>query len=205
MAAVTSGGASGANRSQVGLVDQWAQDLRNSHMATSFKLHTMPKPTVAIVNGHATGAGMSLALACDLRLCSDRARFGTAFRNVGLSGDFGASYFLPRIVGGGRARELMFTAEVLDAQKALEFGIANRVFGHDSFMDEALEFCATLASGPTAAFAHMKENLNHAETSTLSEALEREAFNQRFLRLSSDHREASRAFVEKRTPDFVGE
>lgn len=135
----------------------------------------------------------------------DRARFGTAFRNVGLSGDFGASYFLPRIVGGGRARELFFTAEMLDAQRALGLGIANRVFPHDELMDRALEFCGRIATGPTAAFAKMKENLNLAETAGLQAVLDQEAFYQRFLRLSTDHKEASRAFVEKREPRFSGQ
>ncbi len=120
MASRAAGSPGRAPVSMAGVVDRSAAELRAWHEATSLKLHTMPKPTVAIVNGHAMGAGMSLALACDLRLCSDRARFGTAFRNVGLSGDFGGSYFLQRIVGGGRARELFFTAEVLDAPRALE-------------------------------------------------------------------------------------
>ena len=81
---------------------------------TSCVLHTMPKPTIAMVNGHAVGAGLSLALACDIRIASDQAKLGTVFRNVGFSGDFGGSYFLPRLVGIGKARELYFTGEILD-------------------------------------------------------------------------------------------
>ncbi|HXH23501.1 MAG TPA: enoyl-CoA hydratase [Dehalococcoidia bacterium] len=204
MAAMASRGA-GSTGSPAGMVDRSAAQLRGFQNAVSLPLHTMAKPTVAIVNGVAAGAGFSIALACDVRLCSDRARFGTAFRNVGLSGDFGASFFLPRIVGSGRARELFFTAEIVDAQRALELGIANRVYEHDSLMEEALAFCAGLAAGPTAAMARMKENLNLAESGTLQAVLDQEAFYQRYGRLSSDHREGARAFAEKREPRFTGE
>ena len=191
--------------SVAGRVDRWTADLRSWQDNTVLKLHIMPKPAVALVNGHAVGAGFSLALACDLRLCSDVARFGTGFRNVGLSADFGMTYFLPRVVGGGLARELMFTAEVFDAQRALALGVANRVWPAADFMDAALAFCAELAAGPTAAFARMKENLNLAETAPLKAVLDQEAFFQRFNRLSSDHKEAVAAFVEKRSPVFRGE
>ncbi|HEY7270760.1 MAG TPA: enoyl-CoA hydratase-related protein [Dehalococcoidia bacterium] len=203
MAAAASGGARGES-SVAETLERWAAELRHWHDATSLRLHTMPKPVVAIVNGHATGAGMALALACDVRLCSDRARFGTAFRNVGLSGDFGLSYFLPLVAGTGRARELFFTAEVIDAAKALEYGIANRVFEHDSLTDEALAFCAALAAGPTGAFGRMKANLNLAESGSLQAVLDQEAFSQRLNRLSADHKEAAAAFVEKRQPQFRG-
>jgi 2-(1,2-epoxy-1,2-dihydrophenyl)acetyl-CoA isomerase len=179
--------------------------LRAWHEATSLKLHSMPKPTVALVNGVAVGAGLSLALACDLRFCSEQARFGTAFRNVGLSGDFGGSYFLQRLIGAGRARELYFTGEIIDAQRALDLGIANRVVAHELLMPDGLAFCATLASGPTAAFARMKDNLNFAETSSLQALLAHEALNQRLSNLSRDHKEAALAFVEKRQPEFRGE
>ena len=165
----------------------------------------MAKPTVAIVNGHAVGAGMSLALACDIRLCSPSAKFGTAFRNVGLSGDYGGSYFLQRLVGAGIARELYFTAEVLDAQSALRLGIANHVYEGDEWFQQALEFCARIASGPTATYARMKSNLNLAETGTLQQALDQEAMNMRISGMSQDSREAVLAFMEKREPKFIGE
>jgi 2-(1,2-epoxy-1,2-dihydrophenyl)acetyl-CoA isomerase len=181
------------------------EDLRQWHDSTSLRLHTMAKPTVALVNGVAVGAGFSVALACDIRIASERARFGTAFRNVGLSGDFGGSYLLPRIIGSGRAREMYFTAEIIDAQKALELGIANRVVPHDELLTSGLEFCAKLASGPTATYGRMKRNLNLAETSTLDELLDQEALLMRISGLSADSREAVRAFVEKREPQFIGE
>ena len=189
----------------VNWLDRNTADLRESHDATSLRLHTMGKPTVALVNGVAVGAGFSVALACDIRIASDKARFGTAFRNVGLSGDFGGSYFLQRLIGAGKARELYFTAEILDAAKALELGIVNRVVRHEEFMAEGLAFCAKLAAGPTASFGRMKRNLNLAETGTLDEVLDQEALHMRISGLSADSREAVRAFVEKREPNFIGE
>ena len=199
----TSGTAGDGNL--VTTLDARVRELRHSHNRTSFKLHTIGKPTVALVNGHAVGAGLSLALACDIRIASDRAKFGTAFKNVGLSGDFGGTYFLQRLVGAGKARELYFTAEILDAQRALEVGIANRVIPHDQFMEEGLAFCSMLAKGPTASYARIKENLNAAETRALQELLDLEALNMRISGFSRDSREAVSAFIEKREPRFVGE
>lgn len=186
-------------------LERTTSDLQAAQDSTSLRLHTMPKPVVALVNGVAVGAGFSVALACDIRIASDRARFGTAFRNVGLSGDFGGSYFLPRIVGAGLARELYFTAEIFDAQRALELGIANRVVPHDELLTTGMEFCAKLAAGPTATYGRMKRNLNLAETGTLDELLDQEALMMRISGMSADSREAVRAFVEKREPKFIGE
>ncbi|HNM76807.1 MAG TPA: enoyl-CoA hydratase [Tepidiformaceae bacterium] len=186
-------------------LERTTAELRAVHDITSLRLHTTPKPTIALVNGVAVGAGFSLALACDVRVCSDRARFGTAFRNVGLSGDFGGSYFLPRIVGAGKARELYLTAEIIDAQKALALGIANLVVPHDDLMTEGMAFCAKIAAGPTATYGRMKANLNLSETGTLQEVLDQEALNMRISGMSTDSREAVRAFVEKREPRFIGE
>jgi 2-(1,2-epoxy-1,2-dihydrophenyl)acetyl-CoA isomerase len=185
-------------------LERLTRELKRSQRATSLKLHTIGKPTVALVNGHAVGAGMSLALACDIRICSDKAKFGTAFRNVGLSGDYGGSYFLQRIVGPSKARELYFSAEIMDATRALELGIASRVLPAESLMPEGLAFCAKLAMGPTTAYARMKDNLAFAETSTLAELLDYEAVNQRLAGMSADSREAVASFLEKRPPNFTG-
>lgn len=179
--------------------------LRWNQEVTSLKLHTMNKPTVALVNGHAVGAGMSIALSCDLRFCSDQARFGAGFRNVGLSGDYGGSYYLQRLVGAGRAREMYFFGEVIDAQEAMSLGIANKVVPHDEFMEKGLEYCARLAAGPTAAFARMKQNLNLAAAATLKQVLDQEAAFMRIGTFDHDYKEATTAFVEKRPPVFRGE
>lgn len=184
--------------------EEAAASLAQVEEATSEALHSMPKPTVALVNGFAMGAGFSLALACDIRLCSDQARLGTAFRNVALSGDFGGAYFLPRLIGAGHARELYFTGEIIDAKRALELGLVNRVIPHDDLMTEGLAFCAKLAAGPTRALGRMKANLNAAEGSPLTQVLRQEALNQRFSSLDEDHRSAARAFVEKKEPVFQG-
>jgi len=180
-------------------------ELRESQRRTSYTLHTMPKPTIAMVNGHAVGAGLSLALACDIRIASDRAKFGTVFRNVGFSGDFGGSYFLQRLVGNEQARLLYFTGQVLEAREAERIGIVSKVVPHDDLEQETMAVASTIASGPALAYARMKENLNRAETSDLLTLLEQEALNMRLSGTTQDHREAARAFVEKRTPTFSGQ
>ena len=188
----------------IGMMDDAVRGLRESQLQTSYALHTMPKPTIAMVNGYAVGAGLSLALACDLRIASDQAKFGTAFRNVGLSGDFGGSYFMTRLVGIAKARELYFTAEIVGAEEALKLGLANRVVPHDTLEEETLAFAQKLAAGPTRTFARMKENLNLATHVDLKTLLDHEALNMRLSGMSNDSREAVRAFVEKRDPKFAG-
>jgi 2-(1,2-epoxy-1,2-dihydrophenyl)acetyl-CoA isomerase len=185
-------------------LDRLVAELRRRHDEVSLRLHTMPKPVVVLVNGPAVGAGFSIALACDIRLASDRARFGAAFRNVGLPGDFGGSYFLQRLCGAGIARELYFTAEIIDAARALELRIVNRVIPHDELLAQGLDFCRRLAEGPTGAYARMKENLNFAETATLEQVLDQEALHMRIAGFSADSREAVAAFLEKREPRFIG-
>lgn len=198
------GDGGGPPASVIGALDEGVAGLREAQMRTSHVLHTMPKPTVAMVNGHAVGAGLSLALACDLRIASDRAKFGTAFSNVGFSGDFGGSLFLSQLVGPGKARELYFTAEIIDAEEALRLGMVNRVVPHDTLTEETLAFAAKLAAGPTAAYARMKENLNLAQHVDLKTLLDHEALNMRLTSMSNDCRNALRAFIEKRDPKFQG-
>ena len=194
----------GARPSTFNLLEPSIGMLRESQMRTSYVLHTMGKPTIAAVNGHAVGAGLSLALACDLRIASDRAKFGTAFRNVALSGDFGGSHYMQRLVGMGKARELYFTAEIIEADEALRIGMVTRVVPHESLMDETMKWAAKMASGPTATMARTKENLNLGEHSDLRTLMDQEAFYQRLTSLTNDHREAVKAFVEKREPKFAG-
>ena len=193
-----------ASRSMVGGLDEGVAALREAQMGTSYVLHTMPKPTIAMVNGAAAGAGLSLALACDLRIVSDKAKFVTAFGNVGLSGDFGGSFYMTRLVGPGKARELYFTSEMVYAEEALKLGMVNRVVPHDKLTEETLALAAKLAAGPTTTFAHMKENFSLAEQGDLKALMDQEAFKQRLTSMTNDSREAVRAFNEKRDPMFTG-
>ena len=180
-----------------------AQTLR-SRMEVSRWLHEMPKPTIAMVRGAAAGAGLSMALACDLRIASDNARFGTAFARVGYSGDFGGSWFLTRLVGTAKARELYYTAELIDAAQALALGMVNRVVPDARLDDETMALARKIASGPRVALRYMKRNMNAAEHDGLAEHLDLEAWHHTRTGMTEDHREAARAFVEKREPVFKG-
>ena len=180
-----------------------AQALR-SRMEVSRWLHEMPKPTIAMVRGAAAGAGLSLALACDLRVAGDTARFATAFARVGYSGDFGGSWFLTQLVGTGKARELYFTTDIVDAREARELGMVNRVVPDARLEEETLALAARLARGPRIAYRYMKRNFNAAETGTLKDLLDLEAWHHTRCGLTEDHREAAKAFVEKRDPVFRG-
>lgn len=190
--------------SVIAALDAGVRELRASQAATSYVLHTMPKPTIAMVNGHAVGAGLSLALACDMRIASEKAKFGTAFRNVGFSGDFGGSWYLQRLVGYGKARELYLTGEIIDAGEAHRLGMANRVVPHDDLLGETLAVASRIASGPALAFARMKENFNLGSHVDLKTLLDHEALNMRLTGMTNDFREAAQAFVEKREPKFAG-
>jgi 2-(1,2-epoxy-1,2-dihydrophenyl)acetyl-CoA isomerase len=177
--------------------------LRRSEQASAL-LYEMPKVTIAAVNGPAAGAGLSLAMACDVRIASDVARFGTAFAKVGFSGDFGGTYLLTRLVGSAKARELYFMADVFDAQEALRIGLVNRVVPAASFKEEVEKLAMRIAAGPQIAYSYMKANLNAALNSNLAAILDREALGQSLTGRTQDHREAAKAFVEKREPKFQG-
>jgi 2-(1,2-epoxy-1,2-dihydrophenyl)acetyl-CoA isomerase len=180
-----------------------AQALR-SRMETSRWLHEMPKPTIAMMRGPAAGAGLSLAMACDMRIASDTVKLGTAFARVGYSGDFGGSYYLTQLVGTAKARELYFTADLLDAQQALGLGLVNRVVADARLEEETMALTSRLARGPRVAYRYMKRNMNAAETASLKDMLDLEAWNHTRTGMTEDHREAARAFVEKREPQFKG-
>ena len=188
--------------SQLGMEDA-VQRLR-ARMEVSRLLHEIPKPTIAMVNGPAAGAGLAMALACDLRVASASARFITAFAKVGFSGDFGGSYFLSKLVGTGKARELYYTGGQLSAAEALALGVANRVVADAELADDTMMLAKELARGPGIALGLMKQNFNSAETGTLSELLDLEALHQVRTARTEDHQEAARAFVEKRPPVFKG-
>lgn len=186
-----------------GSLDQRIAGLRRSE-EVSLLLHEIPKVTIAAVNGPAAGAGFSMCLACDIRIASDQARMGTAFARVGYSGDFGGSYFLTKIAGTAKARELYFTADMLSADEALTAGIVNRVVPAASFADEVHAFAKRIASGPRVAYSYMKANLNAAVYADVRTMLEREALGQSLTGLTEDHKEAVKAFLEKREPKFQG-
>jgi len=175
-----------------------------SRMEVSRILHELPKPTIAMINGPAAGAGLAFALACDLRIAGNSARFVTAFVRVGFSGDFGGSFFLTRLVGTAKARELYFTGRPVDAEEALSLGLVNRLVPDDQLADTTMELARSLAQGPQIALRLMKRNLNCAESCGLSELLDMEAAHQVETGRTEDHREAAKAFVEKRAPVFVG-
>ncbi len=179
--------------------------LREWQRATSLAIHRYPKPVVAALPGPAAGAGLSLALAADIRLAAERAILVTAFAGVGASGDFGGSWFLTRLVGPSKARELYFTSPRLSAAEACELGIVNRVLPDDGFEKAALDFCRTIANQAPIAIRLMKENLNRAIDCDLATALDAEATNMIASMSTADHREAAAAFVDKRDPVFRGE
>ncbi len=167
-------------------------------------LHRMPKPTVARVDGVAAGAGLNLALGCDLIVASDRSRFSEIFARRGLSVDFGGSWVLPRLVGLHRAKELVLLADMLSADEARAMGLVNRVVPVADLDEVVADWVARLAAGPPLALSMSKLLLNKGFESSLDQALEAEAQAQSVNLASADVREALAAFVDKRTPVFEG-
>ncbi len=163
-----------------------------------------PKVIIAMVNGVAVGAGLGLAMSCDLRIAGTSARFGTGFAGIAYSGDFGGSWLLTRLVGGARARELYLLGEIIGAEDAAGCGLVTRVVQDAVLADETMGLARRVATGPRLAYRYMKRNLHAAETRELPELLELEAVHQARTGLSDDHREAVAAFAEKRRPVFHG-
>jgi len=151
-----------------------------------------------------TGAGLSLALACDIRIAAESARVGTAFARVGFSGDFGGTWMLQRLVGPARARELYFTADMIDAREAERLGIVNRAVPDNRLREETMALAAKITSGPPIALARMKQNMNLALASDYSTLLQAEAEGMIMTGMTQDHLEAAKAFLEKRPPVFEG-
>lgn len=167
-------------------------------------LHEMPKPTLAVMPGAAAGAGLALALACDFRFCLDTAKLTTAYAKIGLSGDSGISYFLPRLVGAAKARELLFAADRITGADALAIGLVTRVAPAATFAEEARAYAEHLASLPTMAVGFMKENLALAEHGTLAEVMDLEAHNVVKAMRTEDHQRAAAAFVKREPVVFEG-
>jgi 2-(1,2-epoxy-1,2-dihydrophenyl)acetyl-CoA isomerase len=178
-------------------------DLRR-RMEISRLLHEMPKPVVAQLDGAAAGAGLSIALACDLRVASTSVKITTAFAKVGLSGDYGGTYFLTQLLGSAKARELYLLSPMLTAQEALALGLVTRVVADLEVESAAHELAMSLAQGPSVTLGYIKRNINNAERLSLEACFDGEAIHHSRASETADHKEAAKAFVEKRKPVFHG-
>jgi enoyl-CoA hydratase/carnithine racemase len=163
-----------------------------------------PIPTVAKVDGPAVGAGGALAIACDVVLASERAKIGFGFRQVGLNVDSGTSCLLPRVVGENIAKELVYTGEIVEPERAETLGLFNHVYPTDEFEEEADELVARSATGPTLALTESKQLIENGQSRSIGEAVEAEAAALKQTLVSADHAEGARAFTEKRDPEFEG-
>ena len=177
---------------------------RVNQRATAGKLFKMPKPTIAALPGAAAGAGLALALACDLRIMSSSAILTTAFARVGFSGDYGGTYFLTQLVGSAKARDLYYLSDRVSAEEALRLGLTNWVCEPDDLAAKTREIAGRLAAGPTVAYRYMKENLNRAMAGDVDDCLDLEATHHVHCGQTEDHRAATQAFVDKREPVFNG-
>lgn len=187
-----------------GGIDAAIHRQRVNQRATAGKLFKMPKPTLAALPGAAAGAGFSLALACDLRIMASSAILTTAFAKVGFSGDYGGTYFLTQLVGSAKARELYYLSDRITADEALRLGLTNWVCEPEALQAKAQEIARRLANGPTIAYRYMKENLNRAMAGEVDDCLDLEATHHVHCGQTADHKEAAKAFVEKREPVFTG-
>ena len=181
------------------------ENLVHKQATLTLRLHELEKITVAALPGAAAGAGFCIALACDLRVASSNAFVTTAFKNVGLSGDYGASWFLPRLIGLAKAKELFYTARRVGAEEGARLGIFNEVFPEDSFREDALAYAAEIANGPTRTFGRMKINLHQGMDQGLRDSLVLEAEHLIASSDDSESTEAIKAFLEKRAPVFQGD
>lgn len=202
MADGTGGGSTAAAGSDL---DSRIHAQRISQRATAGKLYKMPKPTIASLPGAAAGAGLSLALACDLRIASDKAVMTTAFAKVGFSGDYGGTYFLSQLVGSAKTRELYFLSDRIDMAEARRLGLVNFVVSAERLETDTMLLAHRLAKGPRVAYRYMKENINRAASGAdVDDCLDLEATHHIHTGFTEDHREAAKAFVEKREPVFKG-
>ena len=185
-------------------IDEAIARQRINQRAIAGKLFKMAKPTIAVLPGAAAGAGLALALACDLRLMASNAIMTTAFARVGFSGDYGGTYFMTQLVGSAKARELYFLSDRVSADEALRLGLTNWVCPPEELAAKARAIALRLASGPTVAYRYMKENLNRAMAGEVDDCLDLEATHHIHCGQTEDHREATQAFVAKREPVFKG-
>ena len=186
-------------------LDTLIQRQRLNQRATSGRLYKMPKPTLAVLPGPAAGAGLSIALACDLRIMSSTAFMTTAFAKVGFAGDYGGSLFMSQLVGTAKARELYFLSDRISAKEAEDLGLTNWVVAPEALQESAADIAQKLANGPTVAYSYMKENLARALTSAdVHDCLDLEASHHIHCGGTDDHKNAVEAFIEKRAPVFEG-
>jgi enoyl-CoA hydratase/carnithine racemase len=184
--------------------DEKVADLQERQRLLTGALVAVRKPTIAALPGPAVGAGLAIALACDIRIAAETAFVSTGYLRVGLSGDYGIAWLLTRLVGTARARELMFTSDKVDASRCERIGLVNRVVPDEKLKDEAFALARAIAEGPTIALRYMKDNLDEALSFDFATARDHEA--ERLIRttMTSDHREAVQAFIEKRKAVFTG-
>ncbi|MGI8910903.1 MAG: enoyl-CoA hydratase-related protein [Rubrobacteraceae bacterium] len=178
--------------------------LRRTFAPSVEKISTMDKPVVASLHGPVYGAGLGLALACDLRIAAESAKFSVAFVKIGLMPDAGVTYFLPRVIGLGRAMEMSLFGDAVDAEEALSIGLVNRVVPDEKLEEETAARADRLANMPTRALAGTRRALRASFEGGLGSALEREADGQASLGYTADHEEGVAAFFEKREPRFTG-
>ena len=168
------------------------------------RMQRLPKPIIGSINGVAAGAGMNIALATDLRIASDAARFGEVFARVGLVPDGGGTYFLPRLVGTAKAMELILLADIVDAQEALRIGLVNRVVPAEQLEQETLKLAERLAQGPTVAYGAVRRAVTHSAEHDFAESVAFEGEMMALTGRTRDHRHAVEAFVAKKKPTFEG-
>ncbi len=184
-------------------IDERIADLRIKQRTLTGALVGLRKPTIAAIPGPSAGAGLALALACDIRIAAESAVMTTGYARIGLTGDYGIAWLLTRLVGTSRARELMFLSERIDARRCETLGLVNRVVADAELRDVAFALARSLAEGPLQAYAGMKDNLDHALTADLLDSMDQEAEYMVRSSQTTDHKEAVRAFIDKRKAVFV--
>jgi 2-(1,2-epoxy-1,2-dihydrophenyl)acetyl-CoA isomerase len=197
------GDVSGMGKEDLRSLEQKIDDLRMAQ-ELSWLLYNIPKVTIAAVNGHAMGAGLGICLACDLRIASDQAKFGTAYAKVGFGGDFGTTWLLTQFAGVPKAKELFFLSDIIDVNEAHRIGLINRVVAHDSLQTEVRSIAERIACGPLTSYRYMKANVNLSATADFRTVLDREAETHLRCGMTEDHKEGVAAFMEKRAPKFTG-
>ena len=183
--------------------EERAEGIRQSNRI-SMLMHATPKVIIGMINGVAVGAGLSMAAACDIRIAAHSARFGTGFIKIGLSGDWGGTWTLTRLIGTAKARELFFTGDIIGADEALRIGLVNKAVADTELRDVTMTLARRIAGMPRVALGYTKKNLAAAETGDFAASLELEAVHQARCSQTEDHREAVAAFKEKRKPAFKG-